>query len=49
LHRDGISEYEACLQVGFYVLNDNPDAHFETKDDELCIPIMKGFHHIQWA
>lgn len=29
-------------QVGFYLLNDNPRAYFETKDDDLCIPIIKG-------
>ncbi|KAL7457571.1 hypothetical protein ACHAWC_009176, partial [Mediolabrus comicus] len=29
-------------RVGFYLLNDNPRAYFETKDDDLCIPIIKG-------
>ena len=29
-------------QVGFYLLNDNPRAYFETKDVDLCIPILKG-------
>ena len=28
--------------VGFYILNDNPNAFFEFDDDELCIPIVKG-------
>jgi hypothetical protein len=29
-------------QQGFYVLNDNPHAYFETDDDELCIPFVRG-------
>ena len=29
-------------QVAFYLLNDNPMAYFETKDVDVCIPILKG-------
>ncbi len=39
---DGGGRVSAGLSQGFYVLNDNPHAYFETNDDELCIPIMKG-------
>ena len=44
-HVDGIAGQryaESSFPVGFYVLNDNPHAHFEIMDDELCIPIVKG-------
>jgi hypothetical protein len=48
LHTDvivggGDRTYEgSSLQVGFYVLNDNPHAYFETNEGKLCIPIVKG-------
>ncbi len=48
LHADGIVDgggrfsAGSSMQVGFYVLNDNPHAYFETNDGELCIPIVKG-------
>ena len=30
------------LPVGFFIMNSNPDAYFETDDDELCIPMVEG-------
>ena len=30
------------LQVGFFFSNTNEDAYFETKDGDLCIPIVEG-------
>jgi hypothetical protein len=30
------------LVDGGYILNNNPDAHFEMDDDELCIPVVGG-------
>ena len=30
------------LQVGFFFRNTNNDAYFETKDGDLCIPIVEG-------
>ena len=45
-HIDGIEgskqQFRESWPVGFYILNDNPDAFFEFDDDELCIPIVKG-------
>ena len=45
-HTDGIEGsrqgFRESWPVGFYFLNDNPDAFFEFDDDELCIPIVKG-------
>ncbi len=38
----GGGRVSAGSSQGFYVLNDNPDAHFEMNDDELCIPVVKG-------
>ena len=42
-HTDGIvGGGRLSAAQGFYVLNDNPHAYFETDDDELCIPFVKG-------
>ena len=45
-HIDGIEGSKQAFRepwpVGFYILNDNPNAFFEFDDDELCIPIVKG-------
>jgi hypothetical protein len=42
-HNDGGAIVEVPKQVGFYLLNDNPNAYFEINDDvEWCIPIVKG-------
>ena len=42
-HTDGIvGGGRLGATQGFYVLNDNPHAYFETDDDELCIPFVRG-------
>ena len=45
-HIDGVERsrqgFREPWPVGFYILNDNPDAFFEFDDDELCVPIVKG-------
>jgi hypothetical protein len=40
---DGVYNRKSQLQVGFYVINDNPDAYFEVDGgDDWCIPIVGG-------
>ena len=45
-HIDGVESsrqgFREPWPVGFYILNDNPNAFFEFDDDELCVPIVKG-------
>ena len=40
--RKSSNQQRGSLPVGFFVLNSNPDAYFETDDHELCIPMVEG-------
>ena len=41
-HEKRTSRKKDQLQVGFFFSNTNEDAYFETKDGDLCIPIVEG-------
>ena len=40
--RKSSNQQRGSLPVGFFIMNSNPDAYFETDDDELCIPMVEG-------
>ena len=40
--RKSSNQQRGSLPVGFFIMNSNPDAYFETDDDDLCIPMVEG-------